>query len=76
MAGGMNMREKWRLTPSGTTRIAHGSITVLTLGTTMPMRARHPSPSRNAAIAFAPSCRVACGVYTTSRCVSQRCRLG
>ena len=44
VAGGMNMRAAKILTPSGTTFCAHGSITVLTLGTTMPMRARRPSP--------------------------------
>src|SRR5438874_11707640 len=47
VAGGMNMRAASTLTPSGTVRWAHGSITVLTLGTTMPRRARRPSPSRN-----------------------------
>src|SRR5438045_1153620 len=43
----MNMRAASTLTPLGTVRWAHGSITVLTLGTTMPSRARRPSPSRN-----------------------------
>ena len=47
VAGGMNMREAKTLTPAGTVRCAQGSITVLTLGTTMPIRARQPSPLRN-----------------------------
>jgi hypothetical protein len=37
---GMNMREKCTPTSCGTTRWAQGSMTVFTLGTTMPMRAR------------------------------------
>jgi hypothetical protein len=40
----MNMRDAKMLTPSGTVFCAQGSITVLTLGTTMPNRARRPSP--------------------------------
>src|SRR5579871_2868264 len=44
VAGGMNMRAANTPTPGGTVRAAHGSMTVLTLGTTMPSRARLPSP--------------------------------
>src|SRR6185295_12787400 len=45
--GGRYMRAANTLTPAGTVRCAHGSITVLTLGTTMPSLARQPSPLRN-----------------------------
>ena len=55
VAGGMNMRAAKTLTPSGTTFCAQGSMTVLTLGTTMPIRARRPSPS-SCRLAMAASC--------------------